>query len=358
MPSSATTQWEAFTSYLPTRKNFAANTIEFSSTALQIASEIITFVGGLGFFVTPLIEEVYNQMLGKYIYYSVTGDIKLDFESPNITATDTIDNLPLFSSKILFNIPFPHNLFTASALLFSLGGSGLLLSSVLKKYGSSLHDYHQAARPTEQEINNAQAMNRRTAITSTALLIGSRGAAIYATSIISMTMTLRNVPSILENFSIYSSKNLTIDKNTFNADLKLAESIFFILNLSMKFITKIDFSELKKAAEKGSQNINTHEYYLGIAMAGLALFLGFAALKFQQKNDHYKNILLRHQHAQELLALENLSNEPNENSLANNRNRMFAVINPPKPPETKEITFIDEQKIPLNEQEIILNRMV
>lgn len=106
----------------------------------------------------------------------------------------------------------------------------------------------------------------------------------------------------------------------------------------MHFITNIDFSELKKAAEVGSKNIDSYEYYIGLAMAVVALVLGYAALKTKQQSDRYADILLRHKHTQELYSTvgwEHLQMVQRDSSAragipanlsAHNPNRLFVVI--------------------------------
>jgi hypothetical protein len=179
--------------------------------------------------------------------------------------------------------------------------------------------------PPELLVFQANRRNKPLTIISILLILGSRIAAIYATTTISMTMTLRNVPSILVNFSIPSSQQFKLDSNTLSFVPELANTTFFnTISLTMKFMTYIDFSELRDAAEKGSKKIDSYDYYLGLGMAVVALILGHLALKIQQQTAHYTDILLRDRHAKEL---QNQVQEPATSLAASNPNRMFPMIN-------------------------------
>lgn len=330
-----------------TLKNGAANALELTSTALQIASEITTFVAGIGFFIEPPLKKVYRELLGKNMRYSVTanGELCVDglqkirplinssyLMTFNTSLFDFNDKLclkesaqPLLSSNIVFNLPFPQGLFSASLFLCTIGCSGLLFAFLLNKCGTSLHDTTTEMPPSELLVFQANRREKPLAITSILLILGSRIAAIYATTTISMAVTLRNAPSILVNFSIPSSQQFKLDSSTLRFVPELAINNFFnTISLTMKFMTHIDFAELRKAAEKGSQKIDSYDYYVGLGMAVVALILGHLALKIQQQSAQYTDILLRHKHAGEL---QNQLQKPGRALSASNPNRMFPVIN-------------------------------
>jgi hypothetical protein len=117
-----------------------------------------------------------------------------------------------------------------------------------------------------------------------------------------MTMTLKNVPSILEDFSISSTKNLVHNyDNSTSVDTDSAQFQFLrAITMNMHFVTKIDFLELREAARQGSRNIENYDYYIGISIAGVALILGYLALKAEQYSEHYNDILLRNKHYRQL----------------------------------------------------------
>ena len=101
----------------------------------------------------------------------------------------------------------------------------------------------------------------------------------------------------------------------------------------MKFITKIEFTELRNAAVLGSKKIDAYDYNIGLAMAVVAFILGHLALKIQQQNDLYTDILARQKLFQEWQQFaHSISVEPvasitkaSTALLASNPNRMFVV---------------------------------
>lgn len=328
-------RWNTFKSVFNTNtlKKVGGNILELSATGLQIASEITTFVAGMGFFISPPLKKVYTRLWGKNMHYTVNGDgygCVETVSTPNIPASlasvvfntsffnsteffnalqddktvcTTFDNEPLLSSDVLFSLSYPERLFASSALLFGLGCSGFVIALALKKYGSSLHTPQVTMPPTEVLVVRAKKMHKPALVTSSILLLGSRAAAIYATTTISLTMTLKNITGILQNFSISSAKNISYNSDETTLTNSSQNNVEFVksFTLIMDFVTQIDFSELREAARSGSKSLEEYDYYIGIAAAASALLLGYFALKTNQKANYYSDILLRHKYYRELL---------------------------------------------------------
>lgn len=314
------TGWLRISSFFSSKKatllNVLGNFLEFTGTGLQIASEITIFVGGLGFFVGPPLKKMYSHLIGKNLYYTLNANADLCIQNlntsqipPNITAMIPFDTNqyekvypstlcksvtenPLITSEIVFNLPYPRGLFTASIVLFGIGCSGLALAYGLIKLGASLHKTNENAIPTQEQVDHAKIMYRYTYLLSTFLLIGSRVAAIYASTTISLTRTLHNLPSVLQNFAIHSSNTFTYN----NPDNSTSyPPLFTSITLATDVVTLIDFSELKKAAQQGGEDVAAHDYYIAIAIAAVALVLGYFALKTKQAKERCRNLITQHE---------------------------------------------------------------
>jgi hypothetical protein len=288
-----------------------------ASTTLQIASEITTFVGGMGLFIAPPLQKVYGQLIGKNMAYSVngTGTVCIETQSPfNLSSSSPLfdadpsnpicnnyKDLSLLSSNIPFNLPYPEGLFASSSFLLSLGCSGLLVSFALKKYAASLYEADEEMPPSKALVALAKKNHRPLSIVSGVLFIGSRTAALYATTTMSLMKTLQNIPGILNNFSLYSPRDLIyVPNNTtlIAGSESMALPLVKIIRAKMLFITHLDFSELREAARNGNKNIQEYDYYIGLTVAGVAVVLGYTALKIQQRSERYQDVLIRQKHYQ------------------------------------------------------------
>lgn len=364
MPIGSTNTWGILSGY---SKPILANSFELGGTALQIGSEITIVVGGFGFLISPLLKMVYSEFFGKNMHYSVIGNAKLNFKNYDATSYQA-SNLPLFSSNIPFRVPYPDSLFTASIQFLCLGISGYTLSYFFTKYGSSLHDHPKIISPSEEQISNAKKNNYSTALASNSFFILSRIAAITGTSIISMSRTLENLPSLFKDFAIASSKEVPFNKNSLSLyldqvakELPIVESTLkkFISSmepselekinqefpsmgtLTMKFITSLDLSELERASRQGSDKINASYYYLGLSMAVMAVILGFIALKMQQQTMRYKEILVSEEHNKDLLEQQRRQasceqEEPSERLSGTTQSSASSTYNPGLFPLTEQ----------------------
>lgn len=314
-------RWGHFTSFLPGRRTFkkiAANLLELTGTALQIVSEITTFVAGMGFFISPPLKKVYAQLQGKNMHYTVNGtgvvctdmndlqnsptlpfDITLLTMQPQGDLCNKFNNELLISSEVEFSLAYPESLFSASVVLFSLGCSGFLLAHGLKKLGASLHEWDKFMPPLEEQILKAKKWQRPLLITSNLFFLSSRVAAAYATTTISLTRTIKNIPSILEDFSISSTRKFIYHYKNPSPNPAPLQNLKSIKS-DMDFITTIGFSELRAGATQGGERVEDYDYYIGLGLAGGALILGYIALKAKQQVDHYKDISDRNKHYLEL----------------------------------------------------------
>lgn len=314
-------RWNSIASFLSDKrilKTIGANLLELAGTALQITSEITTFVAGMGFFISPPLKKVYAHLQGKNMFYAVngTGTLCVEMKEPFVIPTlpfnvspnpnrlfnnscIDIDNQALLSSDITFNLAYPESLFAASFVLLAVGCSGFMLAQILKKCGSRLHDSDNTMPPKEEDVALAKKWHHALLAISALSLVASRIAAVYATTTISMAMTLRKVPDILEDFSISSQKSFIYHQDNSTSDIN-PRHLWETFTMLMDFITTINFSALREAARKGSEEIDHYDYYIGIGVAGAALMVGYIALKTEQQHKNYSNILLRNEHYLEI----------------------------------------------------------
>lgn len=287
--------WGRIKSYLPTKrtlKTIAANILELSGSAIQVVSEILVFVGGMTFFITPPLQKMYAQLLGKTIGYTVTGNGQLCIEADprNVTTGQLttycgqFSNKQLLVSEIPFDFPYPDGLFTSSILLLGLGIGGVAVARLFITYAASLHEADDRYEFTKEEIAQAARMANPLLYGSRVLYILSGVGSVYATTTISLTTTAANIQAILSNFSIISPQNFN-----YTNPFPLVKA----LRLAMQFLTEIDFSILRKAAVAGSQSLQDNEYRFAIGVAVVSLFVSYTALKAWQKGDYYQTLLLR-----------------------------------------------------------------
>lgn len=327
-------RWFRFKSFLSPCKSavkmVVANTIEFAGTGLLIASEIATFAGGMGFFIAPPLKRMYAKIIGNNLSYTVWGAGEVCIETalsnntilPPVTMPiglftnssvigiehddifcKRVNNFPLTSSQIPFNVSFPENLFAASILIFGLGCGGIAAANAIQKYGSYLHHHDKRSTHSKEQVALANKLNKPLFVACTLLFLGSRAAALYATTTISLMLTLRNVPSILEDFSI-SSAELFVYKPSVNITKTASEKIIMqlikIIRVPAEIVTYIDFAMLRTAAKKGSNEIEDYYFPLSLILAAVALILAYAALKVKQKRDQYIDTIQRERHYSEL----------------------------------------------------------
>lgn len=311
-----------------TMRVIAGNSMEFTATALEIASEIAVFVGGMGFFIVPPLKGMYAKLKGNNISYAVIGRglVCIETSPPKLTDpsvslppalstyvplfdnnTNTIfcnsfNDLPLTSSNVTFNVGYPDSLFSASILLVVLGTTGSALARALQSCGHALYSTDRTLSHSKAQAAFAKKMNNPLLALYALLFLGSRVAALYATTTISLVLTLKNVPGILQDFSISAPGSFAYypENNVSSTASEQAVSYSIkAIKATVEFITKIDFTLLRMAAKNGSEEIKNYYFPLSIMLAGVGLILGFAALKAKQKRNSYIDTLQRDKYYQE-----------------------------------------------------------
>ncbi len=258
---------------------FMGHASEFVAIAVQRASEITIFVAGMGIFLNPTLKKVYNQIKNAKIGYRLTGNGEIVFTLFDQRGiSKQLNNILLLESDIPFNLPYPKKLFTSSIVLFCLSASGLALSSLLKKYGAYLHGMPKLVNVS---LDAARKNVKLFWLAHKVLDAAAKGAAVYSASLFSLMEIADNIPGILSSFS-------------FSSMMSKAESIPPLkLSADFEFTTAVDFSQLREGAKAGSQLLQDFDYYIAIALAIISLFLGFLALKSQQKYQAYADELTR-----------------------------------------------------------------
>jgi hypothetical protein len=299
-------------------KRFAANTIHVVSTGVRIASEISIFTGGMAYIFTPLVRDMWRYLSEKSIAYSVTanGDLTANISFPleypipinypiptpsdnsynSVLVHQNLSNIVVSEKGIPFAMPYPEGIFVASVLLLSLGSAGIVLAHGLEKYGAKLLRQLEGPEPYSEALV-LEAKKKRVPLIAvqTVLLIGSRGAALYATTTFNLMSALGNLAGIMNSFTIRSSQQFLFTPSEASLFLK-------VLMASLDITTFVGLDELKNAAIQGSNDINAHYTPWAYSSAFIALFLGFLELKAARKLDRYRELIQRHKHYSEFAA--------------------------------------------------------